>query len=110
MSKEVEVFEKILDNRGNQHMLRWNLNGFKLTYPRLYKVIIDSMSDVERINKTVKIDVPDLKIKIDVSYTVERHIMFFCRGEVVAISKLREYFTDKSIEDFIKCGYLKLKI
>lgn len=46
-------------------------------------------------------------VKVETSkYKVERHVMFFAKGEVVLESKLLEYFTQKAVESFIKYGYL----
>jgi len=38
---------------------------------------------------------------------IDRHIMFFAIGEEVTEIKLKKFFTDHAISEFIKYGYIK---
>jgi hypothetical protein len=43
----------------------------------------------------------------ELSYKVERHVMFFAKTEIVTLERLKEFFTQEAIDSFIKYGYLK---
>lgn len=38
---------------------------------------------------------------------VLRHTQFFARGEIVTINKLREFYTEHALAEYIKYGYLE---
>lgn len=48
--------EILLDNHDRKHMIRWNLNGFKMSNPRLFKSIVGA------IEEALKIDNRDIRL------------------------------------------------
>lgn len=43
----------------------------------------------------------------EISFKVQRHVMFFAKTEVVTLERLKEFFTQEAIDSFIKYEYLK---
>ena len=42
----MDKYDKILDDSAKRNMITWNLEEFKITHPRLYRTIIESMRKV----------------------------------------------------------------
>lgn len=42
----MQNFEKILDKHAKNHMIKWDLNEFRKTHPRLLKTILGAMEEV----------------------------------------------------------------
>lgn len=53
--------EQIFNNAAQRNMFNWNLSEFKKTHPRLYKSIIESLGEIQNVNKNLLID----KIRAD---------------------------------------------
>lgn len=58
-------------------------------------------------NKTLGLSVRCLRDIKEISFKVQRHVMFFAKTEVVTLERLKEFFTQEAIDSFIKYGYLK---
>lgn len=44
----MEKAEKTLDDAAKKHMVEWEINGFRRTYPKLFKSIMEAMEEHAR--------------------------------------------------------------
>lgn len=101
MKKEVEVFEKILDKHAKQHMIKWSLSRFRNDFPRLRRVFLDSMMEIY-------LKPPKIEYTQQNNIEILRPCLWFAKGQVITYSKMKEYYTHKSILSLLEYKYIKI--